>query len=222
MQHSIRHPGDDGNTISPFANVSTVQQTNFALIQSSAVIIFPTLLAVLLAAYWLSRRENAREKHLRPAQVTPGIPLTPESQGLRKKLEGSWRLRAYKLQAQGPLTYTTYPLGQDAAGRLLYSPDGYMSVQIMRPGCASFETRNPHWGTVKENSRATAHYMAYTGRYEVTMNSDGQMLVTHFLDLSLYPNWLETTQARVCNLEGDILTLEPEKLPSFLVRTSPL
>lgn len=138
------------------------------------------------------------------------------SESVKGQLEGTWNLVSYRLELKAPVRITSFPLGRHATGRLTYTPDGYMSVQIMRPGCEHFQAKNPQGGTVRENSRAAAHYMAYCGRYEA-FEYKGQKLVNHLLDHSLYPNWLNTTQARLCDFDGDELVLRPQKVPTFMV-----
>lgn len=138
------------------------------------------------------------------------------SEHIKAQLEGTWHLESYCLELKGPVAITSHPFGREAKGRLIYTPDGHMSVNIMRPGCEPFRAANPHGGTVQENSSAAAHYMAYSGRYE-TFEHKGQKIIHHVLDSSLYPNWLETTQARLCELEGDELVLRPKKMPAYLV-----
>ena len=52
---------------------------------------------------------------------------------LRKAIQGTWDLVSYTAQDNhgGP---TTYPLGPDALGLIMYIGDGYMSAQLMRRG----------------------------------------------------------------------------------------
>ncbi len=56
----------------------------------------------------------------------------PTSQ-LREQLVGAWRLVSYEIRPRDGGT-VTYPLGRDARGWILYTPDGYMSAQLMAPG----------------------------------------------------------------------------------------
>jgi hypothetical protein len=46
-------------------------------------------------------------------------------------LIGTWRLVSWEnTDANG---HTSHPLGEDAVGYIMYNPDGYMFVAIMRP-----------------------------------------------------------------------------------------
>ena len=50
---------------------------------------------------------------------------------IRDRLMGGWRLTAYEETADGK---PEHPLGDDPLGAILYTPDGYMSAQLARPG----------------------------------------------------------------------------------------
>ena len=61
---------------------------------------------------------------------------------LRTEVLGAWELVSYTAQdthSEGPITY---PLGPDALGLIMYTADGYMSAQIMRPDRPADGTRN--------------------------------------------------------------------------------
>jgi hypothetical protein len=54
-------------------------------------------------------------------------------EGIRQRLVGCWRLVGYSVtSAEGG--ETDRPLGNDPLGTILYTPDGYMSAQLARPG----------------------------------------------------------------------------------------
>jgi hypothetical protein len=50
---------------------------------------------------------------------------------LRANLIGAWTLQSYVSTATDG-SDMAYPLGVDARGIIMYTPDGYMSAQIMR------------------------------------------------------------------------------------------
>jgi len=56
-----------------------------------------------------------------------------------------------------------YPLGEDATGFLLYTADGFMSVQIMRPGRLRYRAGGLGDGTDAESAGAARGYVAYAG-----------------------------------------------------------
>jgi len=97
-------------------------------------------------------------------------------------LLGAWYLRIWSL------TYDDgrppeFPLGPDARGMILYTPDGQVSATLMRTsgGIGSF---------------------AYAGRYEVRDST-----VFHSIEVATDPSLVGVTSTRHIKLEGDRLTL---------------
>ncbi|MBJ9925962.1 lipocalin-like domain-containing protein, partial [Burkholderia cenocepacia] len=64
---------------------------------------------------------------------------------LREQLVGAWRLVSYEIRPRDGGT-VTYPLGRDARGWILYTPDGYMSAQLMAAGGGPAPPRGPAGG----------------------------------------------------------------------------
>lgn len=125
---------------------------------------------------------------------------------LREKLIGAWMLESY---AEYPIDESApfHPLGEDAKGIILYSPDGYMSAQVMRVGRPQFASGDWLRGTPDEY-REAAGYIAYAGRFQV---DEEKRTLTHNMFVSFYPNWLGQTQLRTVELDDDLLILRPEK-----------
>ena len=115
-------------------------------------------------------------------------------------LVGAWRLVSYELA--GNDGRVRRPYGPAPAGLLIYSADGYMSVAFAQPDRPGFASGNALHGTAAEWAASAKTYTSYAGRYEV----QGER-VLHYLDVSLYPDWLGTTQERFFTLAGDWLTL---------------
>ena len=78
-----------------------------------------------------------------------------DSRPLRERLVGSWRLLSYEVR-DGVGVRVGYPLGDDATGCLLYTADGFMSVQIMRPGRLWYRAGGLGHGTDAESAEAHA------------------------------------------------------------------
>ena len=60
---------------------------------------------------------------------------------LRSQLVGAWELvdySAWKEDGSG----TVYPLGKDAEGIIMYTPDGYMSARLQKPGQPPFKSND--------------------------------------------------------------------------------
>ena len=125
--------------------------------------------------------------------------MTPHS------LIGTWRLIAWENHsADGQISY---PLGQDAVGYIIYTPDGYMSVTIMSPNREKFSSDDLLGGTRVEKAQAAETYVSYCGRYEFRGD-----VVIHYVELSLVPNRVGTEQERLVELSGNRLTLSTRPL----------
>jgi hypothetical protein len=120
------------------------------------------------------------------------------NESLRSAVLGAWELVSYTIE-DNPGGDTTYPLGPNPVGLILYTEDGYMSAQLMRPD--RVET-NPSIGTV-ESPFATG-YLAYSGPFHV---DEATGALYHQVTVSLFPKWLGSTQLRCSHLDGDVLIL---------------
>jgi hypothetical protein len=119
------------------------------------------------------------------------------------QLLGSWDLVSYQLELD--TGRIVHPLGEDAIGLILYTPQHRMSVNIMRPGRATWASPNPAAGTESEITEAAAGYLAYGGSFAV---DESLFVVEHYVDVSLFPNWIGDVQKRFVDLNGEELVLE--------------
>jgi hypothetical protein len=101
----------------------------------------------------------------------------------------------------------TLPLGEKPHGSLLYTADGWMTAQICAADRAAMETRDIRGGSNHERVAAFSSYIAYCGSYEVTGD-----VVVHYVEMSLFPNWVGTEQTRTIELAGDELVLRTRPL----------
>jgi lipocalin-like protein len=113
---------------------------------------------------------------------------------------GAWRLLS--LEARSSRGEVSYPFGQDAAGYLLYSREGYMSVSVMQARRANFKTPDGLQAPADEKVAAFDSYSSYSGRYEVRRQK-----VIHHVEISSFPNWTGKEQERFFAFSGDRLTL---------------
>lgn len=124
-------------------------------------------------------------------------------QSLRERLIGAWKLVSYiekPVDGSAPL----HPLGEVPQGIIMYTPDGYMSAQLMRPERAQFASGDWFRASEEEVKQEALGYIAYSGPFHT--DEDRQTL-THSMFVSLFPNWVGQTQPRVVRLEGDMLHL---------------
>jgi NADH dehydrogenase len=125
---------------------------------------------------------------------------------LRDQLIGAWKLVSY---VEKPVdgTTPTYPMGEKPMGIIMYTPDGYMSAQLMRPDRGLFASGDWFNGTTEEYRGEASTYIAYSGPFHV---NEEKRTLTHSMFVSLFPNWTGQTQPRVVKIDGDILHLSTE------------
>ena len=115
-------------------------------------------------------------------------------------LIGTWRLMSWENRSvDGQISY---PLGRDAVGYIMYNPDGYMFVAIMRPDRVKFAAGDLLGGSTEEKAQAAETYVSYCGQYEFRGDT-----VIHHVELSLFPNWVGVGQERLVELMGNRLML---------------
>ena len=113
---------------------------------------------------------------------------------------GTWRLKQWETHsADGRISY---PLGPNAIGYLIYTPQGYMTVSMMQVDRPAFAGDDLIGGTLEEKAAAASSYVTYCGRYEVQDRT-----VIHHVELSLFPNWIGVDQLRFVEVEGDDLLI---------------
>lgn len=132
-----------------------------------------------------------------PSTVDPSHPAAA--------LVGAWTLETFESRRLDG-TDVRYPLGPDATGIILYTPDGFMSAQIMRPNRPWSTSRDSRELVPDELVSAAEGYLAYSGPYELT--EDGAE-VHHDVTVSLLPSWLGGVEARAVGIDGDLLELAP-------------
>ena len=69
--------------------------------------------------------------------------MTAAAEGLRANLIGAWTLVSFESRSLDGSS-VIYPFGPDAQGIIMYTPDGYMSAQLMRAGRTPFHCDDPH------------------------------------------------------------------------------
>ncbi|PHU99722.1 hypothetical protein CSQ88_20925 [Iodobacter sp. BJB302] len=140
---------------------------------------------------------------------------------LKAILAGAWVLESYLKRAEDGSV--AFPMGEQPKGMIMYTPDGYMSVQIMDSERPLFASDNLHEKTAAELSLAAASYFAYSGLYEVETEPAANDLaeqsfsglITHHMQTSLFPNWVGCSLLRRLHLQGDRLELSTCQASSF-------
>lgn len=127
-----------------------------------------------------------------------------DTETLRDYLVGAWTLESYESCALDG-SDVRYPLGRDAKGIILYTPDGYMSAQLMRADRPAVRKGDLQSADESELASAASGYLAYSGPYDV--RDDG--VIAHHVDVSLLPNWIGGTQYRAAQIGDSRLQLSP-------------
>jgi hypothetical protein len=126
-----------------------------------------------------------------------------KQKGLRDQLVGAWRLVSY-VETPVDGSPKRFPMGEDAQGIIMYTPDGYMSAQLMKPGRHQFTSGDWFKGTPEEFMEEGVGYIAYSGPFHV---DEEKRSLTHSMNVSLYPGWIGQTQPRVVKIDDDQLHL---------------
>jgi hypothetical protein len=140
----------------------------------------------------------------------PPQSATPELKGANfaSQLVGVWILVAYTNEQPG--SEDTHPFGPQPQGFLIYTADGFVSAQLMKPGRSVFHSSDWHHGTPEEYQESGSGYIAYCGSYEV---DEEKVTVTHIPSVALLPNLIQGRQVRSIDLHDDRLTLRAAGAP---------
>lgn len=122
----------------------------------------------------------------------------------RDDILGAWLLVSYTAESDGDVSE---PLGPAPVGIITYTPDGYMSAQLMRRDRPAYDRAIIGGGTSEQMAAAASGYLCYGGPFAFDESAD---VVHHHVEVSLLPNWIGGVQVRQGHLDGDTLTLSAE------------
>ena len=120
----------------------------------------------------------------------------------RKLFVGVWTLESFTERSDASEEF--YPLGEKPVGLLIYTADGFVSAQLMKPDRQELKTDPWVFEESKEGGDLTRGYIAYCGSYEV-YEERGQVI--HRPTVALLPNLINQEQHRSFKFESDTLTL---------------
>lgn len=122
---------------------------------------------------------------------------------VKNELVGSWKLLSYiELPIDG--SDSLFPVGKNPEGILMYSPDEFMSVQIMAQNRPPLVSGDRFAATQEESLAVINTFIAFSGAYQILENR----VVSYQIKTSLFPNWAGQTQERIFDFEGDVLYLK--------------
>jgi hypothetical protein len=124
------------------------------------------------------------------------------STSLRLQLIGTWELIEYCAYLPHDESDKQYPMGPDAQGIIMYTPDGYMSAQLLTPGQKSFGETQIGAGTDAEWATVGKRYLAYTGKFYLDERGDekGRPILMHNMRIANLPYLIGDTQRRVMEI----------------------
>ena len=122
---------------------------------------------------------------------------------LKDKVVGTWQL--ISVESLLPDGSRSHPYGQNPLGILIYDRHGNMAVQIMRRDRAPFQSADLKGGMAHEVKEALDGAAVYFGTYQTEEQTD---TVCHYIEGSLFPNWIGTVQRRKATVDGNRLVLE--------------
>ncbi|MCJ1250147.1 hypothetical protein MMC30_007373 [Trapelia coarctata] len=142
------------------------------------------------------------------------LQIEPQAE-LLSQLIGTWSLLSYTIYLAsniGDEATGIHPYGPHVTGFITYTNEGYMSMHFCNPGQPPHRSTMPTESSEAELAESARRYIAYAGPFSVTTNKEGQVVVVHQAEVSLYPNWMGTTQRRLVKVEngGETLALWPE------------
>ncbi|WP_215224424.1 lipocalin-like domain-containing protein [Echinicola shivajiensis] len=123
----------------------------------------------------------------------------------KQQFVGSWELQEWMIESKDGKQ--DFPFGVDAIGQINYDINGNMSVMVMKNNRPQFLSEDPLQGEPNEVVTAFKGFIAYSGNYEVNLNSKQ---VTHQIKISSFPNWVGQNQIRNFELKEDKLILSTD------------
>jgi hypothetical protein len=148
-----------------------------------------------------ARRYTARIVMKRLSLLTAFLAVSVSAMAQNASIVGTWTLTAAdKLLPDG----TRVPdYGSNPHGLVIFTPDGYYSVQIYRAERLKFSSGDKYKGSLEEYQDASLSMSVSFGRYSV---DPVKHTITFQIDRASVPNRDDTTAVRPYELKGDELS----------------
>lgn len=122
--------------------------------------------------------------------------MTDETDDVQTGVLGTWHLLSVEhTTAAGEVGH---PWGERPIGHMIFTPDGYMSVILLREGRRAFADGDVLSATAEERAEAFMSGSAFVGRYHLEGGK-----VRFDLEACTFPNWVGTSQLRDVEIDGD-------------------
>lgn len=142
--------------------------------------------------------------------------MTETRKTLASRLIGAWELVSYS-EINAETNERKHPMGEHPTGFILYTHDGYMSAQIQGAGRSLFADNDMFRGKPEEYTASGKSYLAYSGPYRA---DEATSTVTHLVEVSLFPNWINKDQVRMADFPDGNLRLrfdQPQRSNGALI-----
>lgn len=135
--------------------------------------------------------------------MVPGVSdvRAQESGSLQQQIQGNWAL--VSIYNEWPDGRKLDQFGPDPRGSMILTPDGRFSMFFMKANIPKFASNNRLSGTARENRAVVQGCIAYFGRYTVSSEKDGVVML--MVEGSTFPNWDGQKQRRLMSVSGDTL-----------------
>jgi len=133
--------------------------------------------------------------------LVPSIPQKP-ALVVVADLIGSWRLESYTNTVEG--AGAALPLGINPIGLLIYTPDGYMSAQLMSLDRSSPDVGDWNSKSQSDDVEESEDFISYSGEYQF---DEVTATVSHIPSVSFVTALIGHRLKRQVKLDGDRLTL---------------
>lgn len=137
----------------------------------------------------------------RLAIFTALLAVTATAMAQEPSIAGTWILTAAEKVLPDGTRVPDY--GSNPHGLVIFTTDGYYSVQIYRAERVKFSSQDKFKGTPEEYRDASLSMSAHFGRYSV---DPIKHTITFSVDRSSVPNVDDTTAVRPYELKGDELS----------------
>ncbi len=118
-------------------------------------------------------------------------------------ITGTWRLQSFAFTDEAGVVF--HPLGERPVGFVLFSADGYLTLNFMAGERSGYAGDDLFGGDESERAQAAAEVVSFAGPYAY----DG-IAVSVTVEYSVFPNWIGGTQVREVEISGDTLILRTE------------
>jgi len=135
------------------------------------------------------------------AQAPQSTPSGADTSQVAGSVVGTWTLTAAERLLPDGTRVADY--GASPHGLVIFTADGYYSVQIYRAERPRFSAGDKLKGTPEEYKEASLGMSVHFGRYTV---DPAKGTITFHIDRAGFPDWDGTTQVRAYEMKGDELS----------------